>query len=49
MESITGPSAIRVGPGSLPSRESPEEAIEFLLSGGYDAAEIDFGDGFWMD
>jgi deoxyribonuclease IV len=42
-------SAIRVGPGSLPSRESAEEAIEFLLSGGYDAAEIDFGDGFWMD
>jgi sugar phosphate isomerase/epimerase len=37
-----------VGPGSLPSRESAEEAIELLLSGGYDAAEIDFGDGFWM-
>lgn len=48
MESITGSTVIHVGPGSLPSRESAEEAIELLLSGGYDAAEIDFGDGFWM-
>jgi deoxyribonuclease IV len=49
VKSITGSSVIRVGPGSLPSHESAEEAIEILLSGGYDAAEIDFGDGFWMD
>jgi deoxyribonuclease IV len=39
----------RVGPGRLPSRESPEAAIETLLAGGYTAAEIDFEGGFWMD
>jgi deoxyribonuclease IV len=49
VESIAGPSVIRVGPGSLPSRETADEAIELLVSAGYDAAEIDFGDGFWMD
>ena len=42
-------SAVRVGPGGMPSRESPEAAIELLVQGGYDACEIDFGDGFWMD
>jgi deoxyribonuclease-4 len=42
-------STVRVGPGGLPSRESPEASIEQLVSGGYDACEIDFGDGFWMD
>ena len=40
---------VRVGPGGLPSRESPDEAIERLVNDGYDACEIDFGDGFWMD
>ena len=40
---------IRVGPARLPSRESPEEAIERLLSRGYRACEIDFETGFWMD
>lgn len=40
---------IRVGPGGLPSREDPRAAIEKLVGGGYDACEIDFGDGFWMD
>ena len=49
MESIAGSSVIRVGPGSLPSRESADEAIELLVFRGYDAAEIDFGDGFWME
>jgi deoxyribonuclease-4 len=39
----------RVGLARLPSRESPEEAIESLLSRGYDACEIDFETGFWMD
>jgi deoxyribonuclease-4 len=33
----------------MPSRESPEEAIELLLERGYDACEIDFESGFWMD
>jgi len=33
----------------MPSRESPEEAIDILLRRGYDACEIDFESGFWMD
>jgi deoxyribonuclease-4 len=33
----------------MPSRESPEKAIEALLDRGYDACEIDFESGFWMD
>src|SRR2546425_3796975 len=37
------------GPGGLPSRESPETSVERLVDRGYDACEIDFGDGFWMD
>jgi len=41
--------AIRVGPGGVPSRESPDQAVEMLLAGGYDACEIDFSDGFWMN
>jgi deoxyribonuclease-4 len=49
VKSIAASSVIRVGPGSLPSRQSADEAIELLVSAGYDAAEIDFGDGFWMD
>jgi deoxyribonuclease IV len=42
-------SRIRIGPARLPSRESPEEAIEILLGRGYSACEIDFESGFWMD
>jgi deoxyribonuclease IV len=33
----------------MPSRESPEEAIELVLERGYAACEIDFESGFWMD
>lgn len=33
----------------MPSRESPEQAIEVLLERGYSACEIDFESGFWMD
>jgi deoxyribonuclease-4 len=40
---------VRVGPGGLPSRESAEASIALLVERGYDACEIDFGDGFWMD
>ena len=40
---------IRVGPARCPSRESPEEAVRLLLERGYDACEIDFEGGFWMD
>jgi deoxyribonuclease-4 len=40
---------IRVGPAHIPDRESPETAIELVLQRGYDACEIDFESGFWMD
>jgi deoxyribonuclease IV len=33
----------------MPSRESPEAAIEMILERGYTACEIDFESGFWMD
>jgi deoxyribonuclease IV len=42
-------SRIRVGPARMPSRDSPEEAIELVLERGYSAIEIDFETGFWMD
>jgi deoxyribonuclease-4 len=41
--------AVRVGPARVPSRESPEAAVELLLERGYHACEIDFESGFWMD
>ncbi|MCC6224762.1 MAG: TIM barrel protein, partial [Thermoleophilia bacterium] len=41
--------AIRVGPARIPSRASPEAAVEALLERGYGACEIDFESGFWMD
>jgi deoxyribonuclease IV len=41
--------AIRFGPARVPARESPEAAIESLQRRGYDACEIDFESGFWMD
>src|SRR3954453_5960127 len=40
---------IRVGPARVPSRESPEAAIDLLLERGYSACEIDFEGKFWMD
>src|SRR4026208_2176324 len=40
---------IRLGPARVPSRESPEAAVEILLERGYTACEIDFEGGFWMD
>jgi deoxyribonuclease-4 len=40
---------IRVGPARVPSRESPEAAIEALAARGYTACEIDFEGRFWMD
>jgi deoxyribonuclease-4 len=33
----------------MPSRESPEEALDILLGRGYTACEVDFESGFWMD
>jgi len=38
----------RLGPARVPSRESPEAAIELLLERGYSAFEIDFEGSFWM-
>jgi deoxyribonuclease IV len=40
---------VRVGPARMPSRESPEQAVETILARGYSACEIDFESGFWMD
>jgi deoxyribonuclease-4 len=40
---------IRLGPARFPSHDSPEEAVELLQERGYDACEIDFESGFWMD
>ena len=40
--------AIRYGPARVPSRESPEAAVEILRERGYTACEIDFEGGFWM-
>jgi deoxyribonuclease IV len=40
---------LRFGPARVPSRESPEEAIEILQELGYTACEIDFEGKFWMD
>ena len=41
--------ALRFGPARVPSRESPEAAVELLLERGYGACEIDFEGKFWMD
>jgi deoxyribonuclease IV len=40
---------LKYGPARVPSRESPEQAVELLLERGYTACEIDFEGGFWMD
>jgi deoxyribonuclease-4 len=40
---------IHFGPARVPSRESPEAAVEALLERGYSACEIDFEGGFWME
>lgn len=40
---------IRVGPARMPSRESPEAALEIVIERSYTACEIDFESGFWMD
>jgi deoxyribonuclease-4 len=40
---------LHYGPARVPSRESPDQAVELLLERGYSACEIDFESGFWMD
>jgi deoxyribonuclease IV len=46
---LAGVSQLRYGPARVPSRESPEAAVELLLERGYTACEIDFEGKFWMD
>jgi deoxyribonuclease IV len=41
--------AIHFGPARVPSRDSPEAAVELLLERGFSACEIDFEGKFWMD
>jgi deoxyribonuclease-4 len=40
---------IKYGPARVPSRDSPEKAIELLQERGFTACEIDFEGKFWMD
>ena len=40
---------VRFGPARVPSRESPAAAIALLKKHGFNACEIDFEGGFWMD
>jgi deoxyribonuclease IV len=40
---------LHFGPARVPSRESPEAAVEALRASGYTACEIDFEGRFWMD
>jgi deoxyribonuclease-4 len=40
---------LHFGPARVPSRESPEQAVELLIERGYSALEVDFEGGFWMD
>ncbi|HEX7083091.1 MAG TPA: TIM barrel protein [Gaiellaceae bacterium] len=43
------PRRLHFGPARVPSRESPEAALEALLTRGFSACEIDFEGRFWMD
>jgi deoxyribonuclease-4 len=43
------PRSLHFGPARVPSRESPEAALEALLARDLSACEIDFEGGFWMD
>ena len=44
-----GVGELRFGPARVPSRESPEAAVQLLLERGHTACEIDFEGKFWMD
>jgi deoxyribonuclease IV len=39
---------LHFGPARVPSRESPEAAVDAVLARGLSACEIDFEGGFWM-
>src|SRR5262249_37066080 len=40
---------LHYGPARVPSRETPEQAIQLLQERGFSACEIDFEGKFWMD
>ena len=40
---------LRFGPARVPSHDSPKKAISLLQRRGFNACEIDFEGGFWMD
>jgi len=40
---------LRFGPAEVPSRKSPEVAVRLLREQKFNACEIDFAGGFWMD
>jgi deoxyribonuclease-4 len=42
-------SKVRFGPSGVPSRTSPDEAVEQLAASGYTACEVDLEGGFWLD
>jgi deoxyribonuclease-4 len=42
-------SQLHYGPARVPSRESPEQAVELLQERAFTACEIDFEGKFWMD
>jgi deoxyribonuclease IV len=48
-DSVPRVPALRFGPARVPSRDTPEAAVERLVERGYSACEIDFEGGFWMD
>ena len=40
---------VRFGPSGLPRKDEPEAALDELVAAGYDACEVGFAGGFWMD
>jgi deoxyribonuclease-4 len=46
---MTADRVVRFGPAGIPSQEDPDAAVAALVARGYDACEIGFGGGFWMD
>ena len=37
-----------MGPSSVPARHDAAQAVESLVSSGFDACELDFEGGFWL-
>jgi deoxyribonuclease IV len=49
VDAVAARAPTRIGPARVPSRESPEAAVEVLRERGYTACEVDFEGKFWMD